>query len=101
MGCYLLLGTKEADGFEGLGVAFHAVRRANASRLDGLGARLAVPVLVVYGDDDSYGPSTDLVASRFPSAPHVVLEQCGHLPWIQDAEAFAALLSRFYATVRT
>lgn len=77
-----------------------AVRRASASRLDGLGSRLAAPVLVVYGDDDIYETSPEHVRTRFPNAQHAILDHCGHLPWIQGAEAFAALLSGFYAADR-
>jgi len=76
-----------------------AVRRANSSRLDGLGSRLAAPVLVVYGDDDIYGPSTTHVRSRFPMAQQAILGHCGHLPWIQAPEAFASLLREFYICV--
>ncbi len=77
-----------------------AVRRASASQLDGLGSRLAAPVLVVYGDDDIYGTSPEHVRTRFPTAQHAILDHCGHVPWIQGADAFAALLSDFYAVVR-
>ena len=77
-----------------------AVRLASASRLDGLGSRLDAPVLVVYGDDDIYGPSPEHVRTRFPTAQQAILEHCGHMPWIQGADAFAALLSDFYADVR-
>lgn len=77
-----------------------AVRRASASRLDGLGSRLAAPVLVVYGDDDIYGPSPEHVLARFPTAQTAILDHCGHLPWIQGPDAFAALLTEFYAVVR-
>jgi pimeloyl-ACP methyl ester carboxylesterase len=74
-----------------------AVRAADTSMLAGLGSRLAVPVLVVYGEHDIYGASNDVLRTRFPAAQHVTLKDCGHLPWFQAADAFASLLSGFYA----
>lgn len=57
-----------------------AIRAADTSMLAGLGSRLAVPVLVVYGEHDIYGASSDVLRTRFPAAQHVKLKDCGHLP---------------------
>ena len=74
-----------------------AIRAAETSQLEGQGSRLAVPVVVVYGEHDIYRPSKDVLRARFPAAQHVTLKDCGHLPWLQAADAFASLLSGFYS----
>lgn len=74
-----------------------AIRAAETSQLEGLGSRLAVPVVVVYGEHDIYGASKDVLRARFPAAQHVMLQDCGHLPWLQAADVFASLLSGFYS----
>lgn len=74
-----------------------AIRAADTNMLAGLGSRLAVPVLVVYGEHDIYGASKDVLRTRFPAAQHVTLKDCGHLPWFQATDAFASLLNGFYA----
>ncbi|MGK5170569.1 alpha/beta fold hydrolase [Geodermatophilus sp. CPCC 205761] len=76
-----------------------AIRTAPASVLDGPGARTDLPVLVVYGRDDIYGSSVDAVRRRFPGAQDVVLDDCGHVPWLQASDRFSALLDAFYAGV--
>jgi proline iminopeptidase len=54
-----------------------------------------VPVLVVYGDDDIYGASTEKVVQRFPRARKVSLRNCGHIPWLQNPSSFFALVEDF------
>jgi len=76
-----------------------AIRTAPTSMLDGLGASTDVPVLVVYGQDDIYGASIEAVRRRFPAAQHVVLDGCGHLPWLQAGDRFRTLLDTFHAGV--
>jgi proline iminopeptidase len=76
-----------------------AIRAANTDMLDGLGSRLGVPVLLVYGEHDIYGASKALLETRFAPAHHVtILKQCGHLPWLQAPGDFASLLRDFYST---
>lgn len=75
------------------------IRAADTNMLDGLGCRLGVPVLIVYGEHDIYGASKALLKTRFAPAHVTILEHCGHLPWLQAAGAFASLLRDFYSTV--
>ncbi len=59
-------------------------------------SEVRVPVLVVYGTYDIYGDSRRHTFERLPQAQKVLLENAGHLPWIQRREAFVELLHRFY-----
>ncbi|MGY1696081.1 alpha/beta fold hydrolase [Geodermatophilus sp. SYSU D00814] len=76
-----------------------SITRTPAGVLDDLGTVTDVPVLVVYGADDVYGPSTDAVRRRLPGARHQVLDGCGHLPWLQAPDRFLPLLDDFYDQV--
>ena len=59
-------------------------------------SEVKVPVLVIYGTYDIYGDSRRHTFERLPLAKKVLLENAGHLPWIQQREAFVELLHRFY-----
>jgi pimeloyl-ACP methyl ester carboxylesterase len=76
-----------------------SITGAPAVVLDDLGTVTRVPVLVVYGADDVYGPSVDAVRRRLPDARHEVLDGCGHLPWLQVPDRFSALVDDFYDQV--
>jgi pimeloyl-ACP methyl ester carboxylesterase len=56
------------------------------------------PVLIVSGRAgyDMFGADVNTVYARFPTARRVILQNSGHLPWIQDREAFQKALARFY-----
>ena len=57
--------------------------------------RIAVPTLVVVGDQDRSTPP-DLVgamAERIPGAHYAVIEGAGHLPCIEQPEALAGLIA--------
>jgi proline iminopeptidase len=76
----------------------HAVRNAPASILDIPGTSPVRPVLSLYGDADIYGPSIKAVQARFPDGRHLVLRECGHLPWLQAPDALARSLAEFYGS---
>ena len=77
-----------------------AIKAADTNVLDGLGSRLGVPALLVYGEHDIYSASKAFVEKRFLPAYHVTtLKDCGHLPWLQAPGAFALLLRDFYSEV--
>jgi hypothetical protein len=50
------------------------------------------PVTVLYGGRDIYGSGTQVVYSRFPEAQKILLENSGHIPWLQDKERFTEIL---------
>jgi pimeloyl-ACP methyl ester carboxylesterase len=59
--------------------------------------RIAVPTLILWGDDDQvipppYGPA---FAGLIPGARLEVIEKCGHLPQIERADAFVAKITAF------
>ena len=106
-----LLGSRARPGaHEALLASFHALR--NESYLKTLEAsvaqdraapleRLAVPTLVVTGDEDRVYPAglAQKMAQRIPGARLVVLEGCGHLSNLEQPERFnEALLGFFRAT---
>lgn len=60
-------------------------------------AALDLPTLVVWGAQDWILPATHArtAGEAFPQAKVVVLDQCGHAPQIEQADAFAALARDF------
>ena len=52
--------------------------------------------MVLFGDHDIYGDTTDRLFARFPHSRHVVLREAGHVPWLQNRKAFAAELAGFF-----
>ena len=64
-------------------------------------ADLDVPVLVLGGERDALTgvASVALVAGSFPRAQTVVLPGAGHVPWVDEPEAFRAVVSGFLAGV--
>ena len=56
---------------------------------------LAVPVLVLVGRSDVFnGPfQSDRISRRAPRATSVVLEESGHLPWVEEPDGFAGAVS--------
>ena len=54
------------------------------------------PVTVLFGSYDIYGKSKELIKVRFPNLNYIILENSGHLAWIQDNRNFKKLLNEFY-----
>jgi proline iminopeptidase len=77
-----------------------ALSRAGTGALASLSA-YAGPVLVLYGEDDIFGPSESIVRERFPQATQVTLGSSGHLHWLQNAAGYQDALRGFYATHHT
>jgi proline iminopeptidase len=80
--------------------AVNATRRGIAG-LQGAGwearlGELRIPVLITYGAYDIYGESRQLSFKRWPGARQVLMARAGHLPWVQDREAFLQVLRGFY-----
>lgn len=60
-----------------------------------------VPVLVVWGDDDRILPAKHLsaAAEALPRARTYLFSGCGHMPQVEKAEEFAALVGAFVGEV--
>lgn len=65
------------------------------AKADGLRVIDEIPVLIIYGESDIYGAATRRLTSRYPAARIVVIQNCGHVPWIQNQEAFTRALGEF------
>jgi pimeloyl-ACP methyl ester carboxylesterase len=64
----------------------------------GIAATVTVPTLIISGTDDQYAPPASIqeFAREFPSPPRVeILEETGHLPFLERPDAFAAAVSLF------
>jgi pimeloyl-ACP methyl ester carboxylesterase len=61
-----------------------------SAELEGRLEELAMPVLIITGDDDRIVPTASSVAlaERLPAAELVVVPACGHLPHEEQPEAF-------------
>jgi proline iminopeptidase len=70
-----------------------AVLEAKASDLRGLGS---VPVLIIFGEGDIYGATTQRLVRRFPAARVVVIPRAGHVPWLQNRTAFSEAVVEFF-----
>jgi 2-hydroxy-6-oxonona-2,4-dienedioate hydrolase len=71
--------------------------RAGLTLTDELLAKIRVPTIFLWGEDDTFG---DLevacyLAGRMPDARVVSLPGAGHLPWLDDPERAARAVSRF------
>jgi pimeloyl-ACP methyl ester carboxylesterase len=62
-------------------------------------AKLDVPSLFIWGDDDPLVPSrfSNHVAEALPDAPQVVLSECGHVPQVELPERTHELIGGFIA----
>ncbi len=54
------------------------------------------PVTILYGGDDIYGSGTQVVYARFSEAQKILLENSGHIPWLQGKDRFIEVLRQFY-----
>ena len=62
--------------------------------------RIAVPVLVVDCLGDPRPPAAnDSLVAALPVARRMALDGCGHFPWLEDPDAFQALVRPFVAEV--
>lgn len=70
-----------------------AVLAAPASELRGLPS---APVLIIFGENDIYGRTTERLVARYPNARLVIIPHAGHVPWLQNRAAFADAISTFF-----
>jgi pimeloyl-ACP methyl ester carboxylesterase len=64
--------------------------------------RIKVPTLLVWGADDRLFPRAyaDAYQQLIPGAKLAIFPQCGHLPHVENGDAFAAELESFIAGMR-
>jgi pimeloyl-ACP methyl ester carboxylesterase len=70
-----------------------AALAAKASDVRGLSS---VPVLIILGEHDIYGQTTQRLVARYPDAQVVVIPQAGHVPWLQNRTAFSDVVVQFF-----
>jgi proline iminopeptidase len=58
-------------------------------------ATLRVPAVVVHGDEDPIPAESARAVASLLGAPFHLLPACGHVPQVEAADAFAAVLDRF------
>ena len=81
------------------GVTVRGVRRRLREEWMAAAPRYTGPVLVVWGREDAVLPISHLADAKsvFPQAEVAVIERCGHLPMIEQTDAFLAALLPFLA----
>ena len=75
-----------------------AARFIAAGDMPGLGAGLAMPLLLIQGTEDRVAPAernARRLAAAVPGARLVMLEGCGHLPEIEMPQRVNALIAEF------
>lgn len=81
------------------GVTIRGVRRSLRAEWIAAAPRYGGPVLVVWGREDAVLPISHLADAKsvFPQAEVAVIERCGHLPMIEQTDAFLRALLPFLA----
>ncbi len=57
---------------------------------------IKLPIILTYGKYDIYGESKTYSFERLVNAKVFEFENAGHLPWIQDKDAFIKVINNFY-----
>jgi pimeloyl-ACP methyl ester carboxylesterase len=103
-----------APGFLGFREAFTALstvedlvngltRAMNDEHKPQLLADIQAPALVVIGDDDFLLSPTGAaeLAAQFPDGRYEIMPKAGHVPYVDDAEHFQAIVRRFVTEVES
>jgi pimeloyl-ACP methyl ester carboxylesterase len=66
-------------------------------------ARIEAPTLVVIGDDDILLSTTGAkeLAEKFPNGSYEIMPKAGHLPFIDDATGFQAIVRKFFDQIES
>lgn len=62
-------------------------------------AHFNIPVMITFGNYDIYGESKNFIRKRLPDSTFIEFENAGHLPWIQDKNAFISVINKFYNNI--
>jgi len=81
------------------GVTIRGVRRSLREHWMGAASRYRGPVLVVWGREDAVLPISHLADAKevFPQAEVTIIERCGHMPMIEQTDAFLGAALPFLA----
>lgn len=91
-----MMARQSAKGYSG---TCAAIRDADFTAL---AAQISVPVLCVAGDSDGSTPP-DLVQALcdlIPGAQFITIDDCGHIPCLEQPASYAAAVSNFLETLR-
>jgi pimeloyl-ACP methyl ester carboxylesterase len=80
-----------------------AARFGASGEMPPLGAGLAVPLLLIQGEEDRVTPAAanaELLAAALPQARLVRLPGCGHLPEVEFPDRVNELICEYFATAR-
>ena len=84
--------------------ALAAVRESRRHRVDlrPLLKRLSAPVLIISGKDDFIccPASAQALHRGLPTSKLVLIDQCGHFPWMEQPQTFRSNLGRFFASLQ-
>ncbi len=70
-----------------------AALAASASEIHG---PMSAPVLIVFGESDIYGRTTEMLIARYARARVVIIPGAGHVPWLQNRAAFIDAVGTFF-----
>lgn len=90
-----MLARQPAEGYSGTCAAIRDADFTEATR------RISVPTLCVAGDGDGSTPPEliETLANLIPGARSITIEQCGHIPCLEQPTAYAKAVSDFLNTL--
>lgn len=56
----------------------------------------SVSVIIVFGENDICGRTTERLVARYPNARVVIIPRAGHVPWLQNRAVFVDAISTFF-----
>jgi pimeloyl-ACP methyl ester carboxylesterase len=77
---------------------FRTRKAALAADAGGLRGLALMPVLIVFGEHDIYGRTTERLIARYPNARVVVIPRAGHVPWLKNRAEFVDAIATFFET---
>lgn len=97
---------KYKDHFAATTMSVDAMNGQQASKrmpfdLTGELKKVTAPVLIVAGDKDAFCPpsAARTMHLAFPNSKLLLIEDCGHFMWMEQADAFDAQVPRFLAAL--
>ncbi|MBC8160255.1 MAG: alpha/beta hydrolase [Roseiflexaceae bacterium] len=77
--------------------AVASARNATSPEIGRAAAHIQAPTLLIVGSDDRYMPAENIASTvrSIPNCQARQIERCGHLPMVEQPEAYAALLQAF------